>query len=99
MLDKGKRDRANHSDLTIWEILPERTPPEMPILTINHHPANLQEAGTTINVEEIRKLPPPQLSSPSPDCKFKSDRSSVLTASLMSSLSDRSEGSQHSPMW
>ena len=41
-------------------------------------------------------LPPPQLPSPSPDCRFESYRSSVLTASSMSSLSDRSEGSWHS---
>ena len=40
-------------------------------------------------------LPPPQLPSPSPDHGFKSDRCSVSTASSMSSLSDRSEGSQH----
>ena len=32
----------------------QRTPPEMPIPTINHCPTNLQGAGTTINVEEIR---------------------------------------------
>ena len=40
-------------------------------------------------------LPPPQLPLPSPDCRFKSDRSSVSTASSMSSLSDRSKGSWH----
>ena len=39
---------------------------------------------------------PPQLPSPSPDHRFKSDRSSLLMASLMSSMSDRSEGSWHS---
>ena len=38
-------------------------------------------------------LPPPQPPLPSLDCRFESDRSSVLTASSMSSLSDRSEGS------
>ena len=32
---------------------------------------------------------PPRLLSPSPDCRFKSDRSSLLTALLMSSISDR----------
>ena len=40
-------------------------------------------------------LPPPQPPSPSPDHGFESDRSSVSTASSMSSLSDRSKGSQH----
>ena len=35
------------------------------------------------------------LPSPSPDCRFESDRSSLLMASSMSSMSDRSEGSQH----
>ena len=38
----------------------------------------------------------PQPPSPSPDQGFKSNRSSVLTASSVSSQSDRSEGSQHS---
>ena len=42
-----------------------------------------------------QRLPPPQLPSPSPDHGFASDRSLVLTASSMSSLSDRSEGSWH----
>ena len=40
-------------------------------------------------------LPPPQLPSPSMDHQFKSDRSSVLTASSMLSLSDRSKSSWH----
>ena len=40
-------------------------------------------------------LSPPQLPLPSLDHRFKSDRSSVSTASLISSLSDRSEGSKH----
>ena len=83
----------NHSDFTIWEILPKRTPLEMPILTINYWPTGLQEAGTAII---IKRLPPPQLPSPSPDCGFKSDSSLLSMASLMSSLSDRLEGSQHS---
>ena len=39
------------------------------------------------------------LPSPSPDCGFESNRSSLLMASLMSSMSDRSEGSQHSWWW
>ena len=42
------------------------------------------------------RQPLPWLPSPSPDCRFKSDRSSLSTASLMSSMSDRSEGSWHS---
>ena len=41
-------------------------------------------------------LIPPQPPSSSLDHRFESDRSSVLTASLVSSLLDRSEGSQHS---
>ena len=36
-----------------------------------------------------------QLPSPSLDCRFKSDRSSLLMASSMLSMSDRSEGSWH----
>ena len=43
-------------------------------------------------------VPPPQPTLPSLDHGFESDRSSVSTALLMSSLSDRSEGSQH-PWW
>ena len=39
-------------------------------------------------------LLPPQPPLPSPDHGFESDRTSVLTASLMSSLSDQLEGSQ-----
>ena len=43
-----------------------------------------------------QRLKPLQPPSPSMDHRFKSDRSSLLTASLVSSQSDRSEGSQHS---
>ena len=43
-----------------------------------------------------QRLPPPQLPSPSPDCGFKSDRSSLSMALLMLSMSDRSEESWHS---
>ena len=44
---------------------------------------------------------PPQPPLPSPDCGFESNRSSVLTTSLMSLLSDWSEGSQcpHRGRW
>ena len=35
------------------------------------------------------------LPSPCPDCRFKSDRNSLSMASSISSMSDRSEGSQH----
>ena len=38
----------------------------------------------------------PWFPSPSPDCGFKSDRSSLLTTSLMTSRSDQSDGSRHS---
>ena len=41
-----------------------------------------------------QSLIPPQSPSPSPDGRFESDRSSVLTALSVLSLSDRSEGSQ-----
>ena len=44
----------NHSDLTILEFLTKRTPLEVPIQTINHHPIGLWEAESAINVEEIR---------------------------------------------
>ena len=44
----------NHSDLTIREILPKRTPPQMPIQTISYHLASLWEARTAIDVEETR---------------------------------------------
>ena len=43
-----------------------------------------------------QRLIPPQPPSPSLDCGFESDRSSVLTASFVSSQLDRLEGSQHS---
>ena len=43
-----------------------------------------------------QRQPPPQLPLPSPDCRFESDRSSLSTASLMSSISDRLEGYWHS---
>ena len=43
-----------------------------------------------------QRLPQPQLPSPFPDHGFKSERSLVLTTSSMLSLSNRSEGSQHS---
>ena len=43
-----------------------------------------------------QRLIPPQPPSPSPDCGFKSNRSSVLTASSVSSQSDRLEGSWYS---
>ena len=42
------------------------------------------------------RTPPHWLLSPSPDHGFKGDRSSLWMASLMSSMSDRSGGSQHS---
>ena len=38
----------------------------------------------------------PWFPSPSPDCGFESDRSSLLTTSLMLSRSDQSDGSRHS---
>ena len=42
------------------------------------------------------RQPPPQLPSPSLDHMFESDRNLLLMASSMLSMSDRSEGSQHS---
>ena len=43
-----------------------------------------------------QRLPLPWFPSPSLDCGFESDRSSLSMASSMSSMSDRPEGSQHS---
>ena len=43
-----------------------------------------------------QRLPSPESPTPSPDHGFKSDRSSLSTASFLSSMSDRSEGSWHS---
>ena len=45
-----------------------------------------------------QRPPSPQFPSPSPDRGFESDQSSISTASLMSSRSDRSDGSWH-PQW
>ena len=46
--------------------------------------------------ERDQRLPPSQWPSPSPHHGFESDRSSLLMVSSMFSMSDRSEGSQHS---
>ena len=64
----------------------------------NHHPSPHQPSrGWDCNRHwRDHMQPPPQLPSPSPDCGFESDRSSLLMALLMLSMSDRSEGSQHS---
>ena len=72
---------------------PQEDPLEMPIWIINQHPTSLQEARTAINIEEIRGY-----HHLSYLCHhgFGSYRSLVLTASSMSSLSDKLEGSQHS---
>ena len=43
-----------------------------------------------------QRPPPPQSPSPSPDCGFQSDQSSLLMASLMSSRSGQSDRSRHS---
>ena len=51
---------------------------------------------TSQDIQRDQRLPLPQFPSPSPDSGFKSDRSSLSMASLMLSMSDRSEGSQHS---
>ena len=42
------------SDSTVQEIPPQKTTPEMPVLTINHHPTGCREAKITINVEGTR---------------------------------------------
>ena len=44
----------NHSGLTIWEIIPERTPPEMPIQTISYCLTGLREDRNAIDVKETR---------------------------------------------
>ena len=60
----------------------------------SHHPP---PRGQDCNRHRrYQKIPPPWLPLPSPDHGFEGDRSSVLTALLMLSLSDRLEGSQHS---
>ena len=87
----------NHSYSTIQEILPKKTTPEMPVLTINHHPTGHREAEiawSTCRGEQGLISPWPL--SPSLDRGFENDRSSVLTASSVSLLLDRSKGSQYS---
>ena len=73
---------------------PQKDTQERPLQTTSYHLNSLWGARTTINVEEIRDyhhLSPLTI----PGSWFESDRSLVSTASLMSSLSDRSEGSWH----
>ena len=64
----------------------------------NHHPLPHQPSrGQDCNRHwRNHRRPLHQLPSPSPDCRFESNRSSLSMASSMSSISDRSEGSQHS---
>ena len=82
-----------HSDLTDREIHPKETFLEMTIQTTNYHHTDLQGAITVIDVEETRDfnhLKPHH----HPQNGFESNRSLVSTASLMSLLSDWSEGPQ-----
>ena len=85
----------NHSGLTDREILPKRTPQEMPFQTISYCLASLQGARTTTAIEETRGYyhlsPHHHLQT----AGLESDRSLVLMTSSMLSLSDRSEGSQY----
>ena len=87
----------SHTDSTDREILPKRTPPEMPFQTINYCLTNLWGARTKINRRD-QGLQPPHPPLLSLDCSFESDRSTVSMASLVLLLSDRSEGSQ-CPWW
>ena len=59
-------------------------------------PCRLQRGWEHDQCRRDQRLIPPQSPSPSPEHRFKSNRSSVSTASLVLSLSDRSEGSQQS---
>ena len=66
--------------------------------SFNHQqsPCRLQRGQDCNQHGRHQRLIPPQPPSPSPDCQFESNRSSVWTASSVSSQSDRSEGSQNS---
>ena len=67
----------------------------MQVLTINHHTAGHRGQNCNQCWRDWRLIPP-QPPSPSLDHGFESNRSSVSTASLVMSQSDRSEGSWHS---
>ena len=58
-----------------------------------HHPTRGQECNRHQRDQRPRS---PWFPSPSPDCGFESDRSSLSTMSLMLSRSDWSDGSRHS---
>ena len=63
--------------------------------TLPHQPLGGQNHNQHRRDQE---LPPPQPPLPSSDCRFESDRSSLSTPLLMSTVSDSSKGSQH-PQW
>ena len=66
------------------------------VLMMNEHPDGLLEAKGVIGDEGTSDLSHPSFLPLPPDHGFKSDRSSISTASLMSSQSDCSDGSRHS---
>ena len=86
----------NHLDLTIQEALLKRTPLGMQILTVNQCHTGPPRGWDCNRCRRDQRQPLPWLLLPSPDCRFESDRSSLSTALSMSSIPDRSEGSQHS---
>ena len=99
--------RQGGQDIPVWICQPNNTsgliPQEAPlwrmclgmvVLIINHHIIGPQEAENVTDVGETRGLCNLSSFSPSPDCGFKSNQSSLLMASSMSSRSDRSDGSQ-----
>ena len=57
-----------------------------------HWPSRGQECN---RCQRDQRPPSPQFPSPSPDCGFESNQSSLSMASLMLSRSNRSDGSQH----
>ena len=63
------------------------------LLTVTHWPSRGQEHNRH---QRDQRPQSPRFPSPSPDCGFKSDRSSLSTMSLVSSRSYQSDGSRHS---
>ena len=82
----------NPAGLTLQEAPLQRIPLGMVVPIINHHLISPQEAENEIDIGDQRHLSP-QFPSPSPDCGFESNRSSLSMTSLMLSRSDRSDRS------
>ena len=71
-------------------------PPGMVVVTVNHCHTTPQGAETTIDIGGTRGFHHPSYHHLPWNCGFESNRSSLSMASSMLSMSDRSEGSQHS---